>query len=45
MHETTFGMVYEVIPEFEVRDVLKRSQLKELYYKCIANKNQISEEN
>ena len=45
MHEATFGMVYEVIPEFEVRDVLKRSQLKELYYKCIANKNQISEEN
>ena len=39
MSEDTFGMVYQVIPEFEVRDVLKRSQLKDLYYKCLANKS------
>lgn len=39
MSEDTNGVCFAgTIADFEVRDVLKRSQLKELYYKCLANK-------
>lgn len=39
MSEDTNGISFMEYPDFEVRDVLKRSRLKNLYYKCLANKN------
>ena len=40
MCEYTFSVVFDSYePEFELRDALLRSQLKQLFYKCIALKN------
>ncbi len=42
MSEYTFSVCFRAYePDFDVRDALKRSQLKDLYYRCIAlyNKN------
>ena len=37
MSEYTYSVVFKAYEaEFELRDALKRSQLKELYYRCIA---------
>ena len=40
MSEYTFSVSFNSYqPDFEVRDALKRSQLKDLYYRCIARRN------
>lgn len=45
MSETTNGVSFMAyIPDFEVRDVLKRSQLKDTYYRCLANKGILEKE-
>ena len=45
MSETTNGVSFVAyIPDFEVRDVLKRSQLKEVYYRCLAHKDILEKE-
>ena len=45
MSEMTNGVSFMAyIPEFEVRDVLKRSQLKDTYYRCLANKDILGKE-
>ena len=41
MSEYTYSVVFQsYAPEFEVRDALKRTQLKQLYYRIIASKNE-----
>ena len=41
MSEYTYSVVFKAYEaEFELRDALKRSQLKELYYRCIALENE-----
>jgi len=45
MSEMTNGVSFVAyIPDFEVRDVLKRSQLKEVYYRCLAHKDILEKE-
>ena len=36
--EDTYGVSFLEIPDFEVRNVLMRTRLKALYYKCLANR-------
>lgn len=41
MSEYTYSVVFQsYAPEFEVRDALKRTQLKQLYYRIIASRNE-----
>ena len=41
MSEYTYSVTFASYePEFDLRDALKRSQLKELYYRCVARRNE-----
>lgn len=39
MSEDTFGVSFMEYADLEVRDLLKRSRLKSLYYQCLANES------